>query len=175
LGHSFYHQISAWDLNSPAIDEELQKLAERRRIPLPPRRTLWQTWAKQQISCMTAVRYRGREAIAVGGEGGWITILRASDGEVLNSYKAHDEEVVAISGTSVGEHDTLISAGLEGRIVVSGLSSRKGDDESRLAIEVGDRIRAMTAIPGGRAAIGTEQGFLLFELSGTRHPDRRSY
>jgi WD40 repeat protein len=171
LGHSAYHAISAWDLNSAPAEARSQRL---RKLGLRsgPRDSVWDITISRPIKCIGAVRYGGASAIAVGDEDGWVTVLRASDGEQLRGYRAHDKQVVGVSGDTLGGHDVLISAGLDGGIVVAGSSAGRGppDPGIHMTIDVGDRIRTMAAVPGGRVVVGTEEGFLLFQLAALRSP-----
>ena len=160
LGHSYYHKIYAWDLNSAPVNPVGRKLFRR-----PARKMLWQhTVTQNQITCMAAVRYLGLQAVAFGDDAGWITVLQASDGQLLGTYQAHESKVTGVNCTNAGGKDVLVSAGFDGTLV--GVPSSLGVDPSvsLFTIDVGDRINAIAAVAGGRLVAGTEQGFLLFNL-----------
>lgn len=161
MGHSYYHWVFAWDLSSAAAGTGQGPTG---------RRTRWQLQMEREITCMAPARYLGLQAVALGDDAGWITVLRVSNGEVLGTYRAHDKRVVGVSCTGAWGKDLLVSAGSEGTLV--GIASsqdhgKRGADPSveRFTVDVGDRIKAIAAVAGGRVVAGTEQGFLLFHLA----------
>jgi hypothetical protein len=175
LGHSAYHVIYAWDLDGAPVEAKLQELWRRHRLPSQERNLLWRTSITQPIKCMGVARCCDTPVIVIGDEGGWITVLRVSDGRELGSYRAHDKQVVGVSGSTLGGRDALISAGLDGGIVVVGSFKQQGDLDpgSRMSIDVGDRIKAMAAVADDRVVVGTEEGFLLLQLAALS-PGRRA-
>jgi WD40 repeat protein len=161
MAHSFYRRITVWDLNSPPVHATL------RAHGYPPREKIWSTNAARKITCMMTMRCDGLPVIVVGDEGGWITLWDAADGEVVLAYEAHRKAVAGLDSMQVAGKDVVISAGLEGTIAGTTVSRHDGKESSAsetFTIEVGDRIRAIAALAGGRIVAGTEQGFLLFQI-----------
>jgi hypothetical protein len=175
LGNSAYHAICAWDLNSAPTDALTRELRRKFLLPPQPRASLWNTRIGRQIKCLGTARYYDVPVIAVGDVDGWITLLRASDGQRLAGYRAHDKEVVGVQGGIVGSLHAVISAGSDGGITVVDSLPLDGDPAaiSLIRIDVGDRIRTMAVVPGGRVVVGSEEGFLLFQLTASTVPRRR--
>jgi hypothetical protein len=174
LGHSFYNALCAWDLDSAPTDVAKQEFRRQFRLPPRPRNSLWAKQITRQIKCLGTARYGDAPVIAVGDADGWITLLCASDGRRLATYRAHDKEVVGVQGCMLGGRNVVISAGFDGGIAVVDSLPPPGDSApvSSITIDVGDRIRTMAAIPGDRVVVGSEEGFLLFQLAALRVPTR---
>jgi WD40 repeat protein len=160
-GHSFYREITAWCLNSPPADPIKQKYG------VSARKVLWEIQALQETRCMAPVLLGGQTAIGVGDEKGWITILEPSDGRVIGSYAAHEQEVVGVTSMKLAERHLVISAGSEGTIAGTVLSAQNTGNapDIRFKIEIGDRIRAIAAFANGGVVAATEEGFLLFRVA----------
>jgi hypothetical protein len=167
LGHSAYHEIRAWDLGGAPVEARLQELWRKHRLPPQQRNSLWRASITRDIKCMGVARCSDTPVVVIGDAGGWITVLRGSDGRQLSSYQAHDKQVVDVSGSTIGGRDALISAGSDGGIVVVGSLNAQGglDPGRRISIDVGDHITAMAAVPDDRVVVGTEEGFVLLELT----------
>ncbi|KVZ49649.1 hypothetical protein WL18_05770 [Burkholderia ubonensis] len=164
LKHAYYHRICAWELDGPVVEEKIQEVRERYGLPRQPRKVLWTKQVSRQIECISTTQCQGIQAMAVGDNDGWITVLRASDGEYLTMYKAHDRAVVAVGACKIDGTDIVVSAGLDGRITIADLFDQSSDRERRFSIDVGDRINAMAVVSGGLVIVGTGQGFISFEL-----------
>ena len=165
LGHSYYHKIGAWDLDDEPIPASLQHAYR-----VPARKQLWDRNAERQITCVTPVGRSGNPVIAFGDEKGWITVLDAPKGGLLATYRAHSKQVTALTWLEAGSKTVVISAGSEGRIVGCDITPqvekrRPHSPGPLFTIHTGDRINAVTAVTGGRVVAGTEQGFLLFQLT----------
>lgn len=164
------HCICAWELDGPSIDQKMRR--RRHFYGLSPRLrdALWTRVAEREITSIAVVHHLGAPAIAIGDVEGEITIIDAVDAKQLAHYKAHDKQVVTIRGARIGERYIAISAGREGSIVVANLSNLSVYPQILINIEFGDRICAMTVTSNGRAVIGTDRGFVLFELMAFDNP-----
>jgi WD40 repeat protein len=165
LDHSFYHMVAAWDLSSEAYSRQIQQGYKVRH-----RRTEWQRTLSAQISSLSAVRAERVAGFAVGLTDGSIVLLDSCDGQDYAAYRPHDRAVVGIAAIHVGGDDMLVSAGREGRIIgatIPGepLAAGSAAIDLAFAIDTHEQINAITALPDGRVVVGTELGFMMFDVS----------
>ncbi|MFM0400139.1 caspase family protein [Paraburkholderia aspalathi] len=165
LKNPYYSRVCMWDLDEPAVAPDVQERRERYGLPHRPRVTRWMRRASQQIECLSTVQFQNVHAIAIGDAQGWITVLRASDGHQLAIYRGHDEAVVDVATTKIGDRDIVVSAGKEGRIAVCDLLDVSNGRDHRMSIDVGDRIYALTVVSGDLVAVATDQGYLTFRIN----------
>jgi WD40 repeat protein len=134
-----YNLVRAWNLES--------------------KKEAWQSnMAEAVTSLIPVVTNKGKVVVGADNKGN-IRIWRAGDGEVLASWRSSQRGITQLCSGPSGGREIIVSASRDGTIM-----GWDGIGSCVFEINTGDSITSLAPLADRRLAVGTERGFILFQL-----------